>query len=163
MKNFFEICEQFGHVPSRSFASPPLDRWTLRNKVLWFFKNIQTTSPMTEHYIPEGQIIQHWMMFMNILKFISDCSYCLYLLCAAEAYAQHINMHTIWQLTNEQPYSSQFISASILRKTIDIHWEFNWTWILLHTHSLITNTLILAELANVLFHRNTHSNLINSI
>ena len=105
--NFFEIHKQFGNVPSKSFASPPLDCWTLRNKVIWFFKIIQTTSPVTEHYISEGHIIQHWMMFMNIFTFISDRSYRLCLLRAAEADTQrHIKKRTIWQLTNKQSDSS---------------------------------------------------------
>ena len=117
-KNFYEIYKQFGHVPSKSFASPPLECWTLRNKVLRFFKNIPTTSPVTQHYIPEGRIIQQWMMFMNILIFISDRLYCLCLLRAAEADAQrHIKKHTIWQLTNEQSDSSQF--------TVSLHTEEN--------------------------------------
>ena len=103
--NFFEV-KQFGNVHSKRFASLPLECWTQRNKVLWFFKHIQTTSPVTQHYIPEGQ---HWMMFMNILTFIEDRSYCLCVLRAAEADAQrHIKKHTIWQLTNEQSDSSQF-------------------------------------------------------
>jgi len=93
-------------VPSKRFTSPPIECWTLRNKVLWFFKNIQTTSPVTQHNIPEGQ---HWMMFMNILTFISDHSYCLCVIHAAEADAQrHIKKHTIWQLTNEQSDTSNF-------------------------------------------------------
>jgi hypothetical protein len=54
-------------MPPTSFAIPPLDCWTLQNKVLWFFKNIQTTSPVTQHYIPEDLILQQWKMFMNIL------------------------------------------------------------------------------------------------
>jgi hypothetical protein len=96
-KNFFKIYKQFGHVPSKCFTSPPLECWTLRNKVLRLFKNIQNTSPVTQNYIPEGRIIQHWMMFMNILIFISDRSYCLCLLRAAEADTQrHIKKHTIW-------------------------------------------------------------------
>ena len=105
-RNFFEINKQFRNVPSKRFASPPLEGWTLRNKVLWFFKNVQTTSPVTQHYIPEGQ---HWMMFMNILTFISERSYCLCILHTAEAHAQsHIKKHSIWQLTNDQSDSSHF-------------------------------------------------------
>ena len=103
--NFFKV-KQFGNVPSKRFASPPLDCWTLRNNVLWFIKNIQTTSTVTQHYIPEGQ---HWMMFMNILTFISERSYCLCILHTAEAHAQsHIKKHSIWQLTNDQSDSSHF-------------------------------------------------------
>ena len=119
-KNFFEIYTQFGQAPSRSFSSSPLDCWTLRNKVLWFFKNIQTTSPMTQHYIPEGQILQQWKMFMNILTFISDRSYCLCLLRAAEADAQNLPKHTIWQLTNEQSDSLQF---PVSRHTEENNWH----------------------------------------
>ena len=59
-------------------------------------KNIQTTSSVTQHYIPEGRIVQQWEMFMNILTFISDRSHGLCLLRAAEADAQrHIQNHTI--------------------------------------------------------------------
>jgi hypothetical protein len=72
-ENFFEIYRQFGHVPSNSIASSALDFWTWNNKVLWVFKNIKTTSPMTQHHIPEGQILHQWTMFTNILTFISDC------------------------------------------------------------------------------------------
>jgi len=105
-KNFFEIYKQFGNAPSKSFTSPPLDCWTLRNKVLWFFTNIQTTCTKTQHYIPDGQ---QCMMFMNILTFISDHSYCLCLFHVAEADAQHhIKQYTIRQLTNEGSDSSQF-------------------------------------------------------
>jgi len=130
--NFFEIYKQFGHAPSKRFASPPLDCWTLRNKVLWFFKKIQTTSPVTQYYIPEGQ---HWMMFMNILTFISDRSYCLCLLRATQPDAQrHIKKHTIRQLTNEQSDSSQF---TVSRHIEENNWHslrpFNWTWTLVHT------------------------------
>jgi hypothetical protein len=101
-----KLINNLGMRPQKKLASPHLECWTLRNKVLWFFKNIQTTSPVTQHYIPEGQ---HWMMFMNILTFIWDHSYCLCLLRAAEADAQHhIKQHTIRQLTNEQSDSSQF-------------------------------------------------------
>jgi len=141
-KNFLKIYRQFGQPPSKCFASPAIDCWTRRNKVLWIFKNIQTTSPMTQHYIPEGWILQHWTMFMNILTFISDRSYCLCLIHSAEADAQHTKKHRIWQLTNEQRDSSQF--------TVSLHNEennwhsfrpFNWTWSLVHTHSLITDTL----------------------
>jgi len=93
-KNFFETYKQFWHAPSRSLTYPTLDCLIWRNKVLWFFKNIQTTSPVTQHYI-QGRILQQWKMFMNILSFISDRSYCFCLLCAAEADAQHIKKHTI--------------------------------------------------------------------
>ena len=82
----------FGHAPSKCFASPALDCWTCRNKVLWFCKNIKTTSYITQHYIPEGQ---QWMLFMNTLTFTSDRSYCLCLHNGAEADAQrHIKKHT---------------------------------------------------------------------
>ena len=120
--NFFEIHKQFGHEPSKRFASPSLDCWTLRNRVLWFFKNTQTTSPVTQHYIPQSQ---HWMMFTNILTFILDRSYCLCLLRAAQADEQrHIKKHTIWQLTNELSESSQVpISRNIVEKKTDIHWH----------------------------------------
>ena len=85
------LYRQFGHAPSRRFASPALDCWTRRNKVLWFCKNIKTTSYTTQHYTPEG--LQ--LMFMNILTLISDRSYCLWLLRGAEADAQrHITKHT---------------------------------------------------------------------
>jgi hypothetical protein len=33
-KNFFKFYKQFGHAPSKIFASPLLEYWTLRNKVL---------------------------------------------------------------------------------------------------------------------------------
>ena len=137
--SFFEIRKQYAHVPSKSFASPTLECWTLRNKVLWFFKNIQTTSPVTQHYIPEGQ---HWMMFMKIPTFISDCSYCLSLLCAAQADEQRrIKKDTIWRLTNEQSDSSQFpISWHIVEKNWHSLTSFNWTWILVHTHKATSQT-----------------------
>jgi len=138
-KKFFEIYRQFGHAPSKSFTSPAIDYWTWKNKVLHFFKNIKTTSPMIQHYIPEGQIFQHWMMFMNILTFISDGSYCLCLIHSAEADTQHVKKHTI---RNEQCDSSQF-TVSLL--TEENNWHslrpHNWTWILVHTHSLNTDTL----------------------
>ena len=143
-QDFFEIYEQFGHAPTKSFSSPPLDCWTLRNKVVWFFKNILTTSRMRQQYIPEGLIIQQWFMFMNILTFISDLSYGLWLICAAEADAQHhIKKHTISQLTNEQSDPSQF-TVSLRAEENKQHSlrPFNWTWILLHIHSLVTKTLI---------------------
>ena len=106
-QDFFEIYEQFGHAPTKSFSSSLLDCWTLRNKVVWFFENILTTSPMRQQYIPEGLIIQQLFMFMNILTFISDRSYCICLICAAEADTQrHIKKHnmtinqwTIWSFT----------------------------------------------------------------
>ena len=140
-KNFFEIYKQFGHAPSKIFAIPPVECWTLRNKVLWFFKNIQTTSPLTQHYIPEGRILQQWKMFMNILTFISYRSYCLCLLRAAEADAQrHKKKHTMWQLTNEQSGYSHFpISRYIWGQQMTFIETFNWNWIPLHTHSIITN------------------------
>jgi len=54
-------------------------------------QNIKTTSYITQHYIPEGQQL---MMLMNILTFISDRSYCLWLLRGAEADVQrHIKKH----------------------------------------------------------------------
>jgi len=84
-KIFFKIYKQFGNAPLKSFTSPPIHCWNLKNKVLWFFKNIQTTSSMTQHYIPDGL---HWTMIMYILTFISHHSYCWCLLCAAEADAQ---------------------------------------------------------------------------
>jgi hypothetical protein len=142
-KNFFKIYKQSGQAPSRHFTSPPLDCWTQRYNVLWFCKNIQTTRHMTQHYIPEGVILQQWKMFMNILSSISDGSYCLCLLCPAEADAQrHIKNHTTWQLTNEQSDSSQFtVSLHIEENNWQSLRPFNWTWILLHTHSLTTNTL----------------------
>jgi hypothetical protein len=132
--SFFEIHKQFGHAPSKSFASPTLECWTLRNKVLWFFKNTQIISSVTQHYIPESQ---HWMMFTNIPTFISFRSYCLCLLRAAEAHAQrNIKKHTIWQLTNEQSDSSQFpIRWHIVEKNWHSLTSFNWTWILVHTHT----------------------------
>jgi len=118
-KNFFEICKQFGHATSKSFASPPLQRWTLRNKVLWFFKNIQTTSLLIHHYISEGRILQQWKIFMNNLTLISEPSCCLCLFHAAEADAQlHIKKHTIWQLTNEQSDSSQFTVSRHIEKKL---------------------------------------------
>jgi len=86
------LYRQFGHAPSRRFASLALDCWTRRNKVLWFCKNIKITSYTTQHYTPEGQQL---MMFMNILTLISDRSYCLCLIRGAEADAQrHITKHT---------------------------------------------------------------------
>ena len=116
-KNVLEIHKHFGHTPSKRFTSPPIDCWTLRNKVLWFFKNIHTTRPEIQHYIPEGK---HWMMFINILTFLSDRSYCLCLLRPAEADAQHhIKKHSIWHLTNKQSDNSQFT----VRQHIE---ENNW-------------------------------------
>jgi len=87
-------------VPSRSFTSPPIECWTVRNKVLWFFKNIQTTRPVTQHYISEGRIVQQWKLFMNILTFISDCSHTSR--CTAphtEARNMTISQWTIWNFT----------------------------------------------------------------
>ena len=141
-KYLIKIYKEIGHAPSRSFTSPPIECWTVRNKVLWFFKNIQTTSPVTQHYIPEGQIVQQWKLFMNIHTFISDRSHGLCLIRAAEADALcHIQKHTIWQLTNEQSDTSQFtVSQHIEEKNSLLLRPFNWTWILVYICTAISQT-----------------------
>jgi hypothetical protein len=138
------LYRQFGHAPSESIASPLLDCGTRKNKVLWFCKNIKTTSYITRHCIPEGQ---HWMMFMNILTFISDRSYCLCLFRAAEADAQrHIKKHN---MTINQWTIRLFTvpcQPAYWGEQLTFIENFNWTRILLHTHththSHITNTII---------------------
>ena len=129
-------------MPSRNFASPPIECWTIRNKVHWFFKNIQTTSIVTQHYIPEGRIVQQWKLFMNIVTFISDCSHGLCLIGAAEADALcHIQKRTIWQLSNKQSDTSQFtLSQHIEEKNWHLIRPFNWTWILVHIHTATSQT-----------------------
>jgi hypothetical protein len=113
--------------------------------VLWFFKNIQTTSIMTQHYIPEGETLNdvykhpylHFrspILFMPTLRCWSRCT-----APHKEVHNMTINGWTIWLFTVHcQP--------AYWGKQLTFIETFNWTWILLHTHRLITNTLSLAEL-----------------
>ena len=109
-------------------------------------------------------------MFTNILTFISDHSYCLCLICAAEADAQHhIKKQTIWQLTNEQSDSSQIpISQHTEENNRQSLRLSNWTWTVAHTH---THTQPHHKHINIgrihvhmcLFHTNRCSNQIHNI
>jgi len=102
-ENFFEIYKQFGHAPWKRFTNPPLECWTLRTKVLWFFRN---TRPVTQHYIPWGptlnNVYQHSYLYFRSLILFMPTLRC-WSRCTAphkEAHNMTINQWIIWLFTD---------------------------------------------------------------